>query len=128
MITESEKFKILIAEDNILNQQLLETLIKMKGWSATVANNGEEVIKICELQSFDLIFMDINMPVCDGLEATRSLRKLGIKTPVVAVSAFCNSEYRTLATKAGMNGFIAKPFKRQEIYTAVNKFCKVPCY
>ena len=112
----------------MLNQQLLKTLITMKGWKATVVSNGNEAIKQCAASPFDLIFMDIEMPVCDGLEATRSLRKLGVTTPIVAVSAFCSSEYKALSRQAGMNGFIAKPFKRQEIYTAVNKFCKAPCF
>ena len=128
MITEGEKLRILIAEDNALNQQLLKTLITMKGWKATVVSNGDEAIKQCTAKPFDLIFMDINMPFCDGLEATRALRNLGITTPIVAVSAFCNPEYKTLSKQAGMNGFIAKPFNRQEIYSTVSRFCKAPCF
>lgn len=113
--------KILVAEDNPINQQILETMIRLKKWDCTVVSNGREAVEAARTQKFDLIFMDLNMPVLDGIEATKEIRNHDTKTPIIAVTAYSDTTYREKTRLVGMNGFIPKPFTRNDIYNAVSQ-------
>ena len=101
---------ILVVEDNPINQAIMEELIKPLGARVSLADNGQEAVEAVERESFDLIFMDVQMPVLDGLEATRRIRaRIGADLPIVAVTANAMKEDCARCTAAGMNAYITKP-------------------
>lgn len=114
---------ILVVEDNPINQQIIRLMIDSLNWNCTTVNNGQEAVDITQQNKFDLIFMDLNMPVLDGIEATRVIRQYDKHTPIIAVTAYSGNYYRTETIKAGMNGFISKPFTRTDIYNMVQRQC-----
>lgn len=115
--------KILVAEDNPINQQIMEVVIRLKQWDCTIVSNGQEAVEATRDNKYDLIFMDLNMPVLDGIEATKAIRSHDQITPIIAITAYADSRYRKKAKEAGMNDFIPKPFTRENIYDAVARSC-----
>ncbi len=114
-------YRILIAEDQKENQLLLSQLMAAIGLESRVAENGEQCVRIFQEWHPDLIWMDRRMPVMDGMEATRQIRRLanGDKVKIVAVtaSAFKEQQQETLTT--GMDDFVTKPYRFQEIYDSL---------
>ena len=119
-----DSMKILVAEDNPINQQILEAMIRLRHWECKVVSNGKEAVEASQTDEFDLIFMDLNMPVLDGIEATKEIRHYNKSIPIIAVTAYTEECYREETIKAGMNGFISKPFTRKDIYDAVTESCQ----
>lgn len=107
--------KIIMAEDYPMNQLLANSLFKKWGISLTVVDNGRHLLNEIEKEKYDLILMDIQMPVMDGMETTRILRKQGVKTPIIAITAHAFKEEQNQCLKAGMNDFISKPFDEIEL-------------
>lgn len=107
---ESNPLDILIAEDNIINQKLIIRVLNKLGYQPDLANHGEEVLEMLAKKPYDLIFMDVQMPVMDGLEATRRVR-LDFKTQplIVAMTANAMTEDKENCLKAGMDDYISKP-------------------
>ncbi|KAF1854872.1 hypothetical protein Lal_00015444 [Lupinus albus] len=106
------KLRILVAEDNKVNQQVILGYLAHLGQDVALAENGEVALKLASVERFDLILMDMQMPVMDGIEATRRLRQSTLPsrdTPVVALTANASEEDRRLCLEAGMAGFHAKP-------------------
>ena len=105
--------RILVAEDNPVNQQLALHLLERRGHSATVAENGREALSAIEKHKFDLVLMDVQMPEMGGLEATRAIREreksTGRHLPVVAMTAHAMQGDRERCLEAGMDGYLAKP-------------------
>ena len=112
---------ILLAEDNALNQRLAVTLLTRMGHSVTVANDGREAVEQAVTGLFDLILMDVQMPEVDGLEATRRIiAEMGDARPrIVALTANALSEDRASTAAAGMDGYLAKPLRRDELAAAL---------
>ncbi len=113
---------ILIVEDNPVNQMLAVKILKLAGISTDVANDGQQAITKASNNSYDLILMDIQMPVMDGLEATRQLRQLP-KTkdiPIIAATANTMMDEIETAHKAGMNHYIAKPYSPATLIKAIS--------
>lgn len=110
---------VLLAEDNIVNQKLIEKLLKKTGVDVIIASDGIEACEYCERSTPDFVLMDINMPNRDGLEATDFLRKKGYNLPIYALTAETNEEdiNRTLA--AGCNGFLSKPINKTLLFRAL---------
>lgn len=107
---------ILLAEDNIINQKVALSLLKSLGYnSVDVVNNGKEAFDIVKTKNYDLIFMDIVMPIMDGNEATRLIRKKGIKTPIIAMTANVISKDIAESLKTGMNAYITKPVTKDRL-------------
>lgn len=100
--------KILIAEDTDSNFLLLSIILR-KEYTIVRANNGSEAVELCQTENPDMILMDIKMPVMDGLEATRKIRELGVKIPIVALTANAYDSDRDKAFEAGCNDYMAKP-------------------
>ena len=116
--------QILIAEDNQVNQKLICEFLNLSGLTALVANNGLEVLEILETCPIDVILMDIQMPIMDGIEATRRLR-LNEKyhnLPVIALTAGVTEAERERYFKVGMNDFIAKPVNPKVLITVLTKW------
>ena len=115
-----KKLRILLAEDNSLNQRVAKTMLEKQGFQVTIANNGKEAVELLTKQNFDLVLMDVQMPEMDGLEATRKIRQLGIKTPIVALTANAFEEDRKRCLEAGMDGYLSKPIKIKELLNIIS--------
>lgn len=117
--------KILIVEDNPLNQELLVELLRQKGNKVVVANNGkvaENILKSNHSKLFDLILMDIQMPVQDGYTTTRFIRQYDkyAKIPIIAVTANADKETQVLLAESGMNDYVLKPINASDLYTKIS--------
>ena len=106
---------IIMAEDYPMNRLLSKSLFKKWGLNLKIVNNGKELLKELEKNSYEIILMDIQMPEMGGLEATRILRKRGVKTPIIAITAHSFKQEQILCKKAGMNGFLSKPFEESDL-------------
>jgi CheY-like chemotaxis protein len=117
--------RILLAEDNPMNQKLAQYMLTKAGYHLVVANNGREAVEkfAAEPERYDLIFMDVHMPEVDGLEATRILRNRGYKDmPIIAMTADAMKEDRDKCLDCGMNDYMAKPIKREDVFAMVRKW------
>ncbi len=110
-----KNIKILLAEDNIINQRVAQTIFKNLGYEITIAHNGQDCVDKIKESEFDIIFMDIMMPEKDGLEATAEIRSGGYKLPIVAMTANAREEDKTKAFDSGMNHYLAKPVRIEQI-------------
>ena len=111
--------KILLAEDNRVNQLLVVRLLQGRGHQVIVVGDGQAALNALEEQSFDLILMDIQMPEMDGLEATRILREReqgGMPRPIIAMTAHAMKGDRDKCIEAGMSGYISKPIQPEELF------------
>lgn len=110
--------KILVVEDNIVNQKLIDFVLRKMQIKADIANNGKEAIELCEKNpAYDLIIMDLQMPIMDGYETTVYLReKMGLKTPIIAMTATALKEDQEKSAEVGMNDFMVKPFDFNDLY------------
>ena len=109
------KFDILIAEDNLINTRVLENILKKTGCSCDCCDNGQKAVQMSEQKKYDLILMDFQMPVLDGMEAALKIRSGGgpnKSTMIYAISADMAEDSRLKSGKSRMNGFILKPFVR----------------
>lgn len=119
--------RVLVVEDNEVNLFFIRTLLEKWGMVVTSAVNGEEALQCAYTQDFDLIFMDIQMPECDGLEATRRLRaweseKGRPAMSIVALSAFAFDHHRESALRVGMNAYLTKPFDLEDLMAVCHRF------
>lgn len=119
--------RILVVEDFKLNLILIQAFLNASCWCLTIANNGLEAVEFCKKQSFDLILMDMIMPVMDGNTATRAIRELEnsenrSKTPIIALTAHTCSEEVKECLVNGCDGYLAKPFTKQGLLTTMNQF------
>jgi CheY-like chemotaxis protein len=119
---------ILLAEDNVVNQQLVSSILKKKGHSLELARDGSEAVALASKGSFDLVFMDVQMPTVDGLEATRQIRRMEGETehrlPIVALTAHAWEEQKEECLAAGMDSFLSKPIDREALDDILDHFGK----
>ena len=114
--------KILIAEDNNLNQQLMSLYMKRLDWEFKVVSDGLQAVEACRNDSYDLILMDIDMPVLDGMEATKYIRLFNDFVPIIAITAYTDEAVRSEALQAGMNAFLEKPCSKNDILNIANEY------
>lgn len=111
---------ILVAEDNLVNQMLVTQLLSSWGHRFLLANNGREAVALYQKECFDVVLMDIQMPLMSGLETTRAIRVYAAKTgrhvPVVAMTASTKRYSRDACVTAGMDYYLSKPFRKQALY------------
>ena len=106
---------ILLVEDNYINQEVSREQLRHLGLSCTIAANGVEAIEKVDKESFDVILMDIQMPIMDGFEATKHIRQTHPTIPIIALSAAAMLEDQHMALDAGMNGHLSKPINTEEL-------------
>jgi CheY-like chemotaxis protein len=121
IIPDPHHTRILIVEDNMVNQKLIKRMLANLGYDAEVVNGGRECLEACGREQFDLILMDIQMPGMDGFEATEELRRLGDRVWIVALTAHVMIEDRERCFAAGMNDFLAKPIRLDALKAALAK-------
>ena len=122
----SRTLKILLAEDNLVNQKLATRLLEKRDHSVTVVLNGREALGALEKNSYDLVLMDMQMPEMDGFEAVRALREkeksTGKHQPVIAMTALAMADDREHCMAAGMDGHLSKPIRPQELDEILDEF------
>jgi CheY-like chemotaxis protein/anti-sigma regulatory factor (Ser/Thr protein kinase) len=121
--SENFPFDILIAEDNPMNQHVITHILKKMGYQPQLANNGQEAVEAANQKDYDIILMDMQMPVMDGLEATKIIRKTVTKQPVIiALTANAMADDEETCLKAGMDDYISKPVKLEELMSKLEKW------
>jgi signal transduction histidine kinase/DNA-binding response OmpR family regulator len=124
------KLRILLAEDNRVSQQLAARLLEKRGHTVVVAGNGREATIALEKQNFDLVLMDVEMPEMDGLEATAAIREKekgsGTHLPIVAMTAQAMTGDRERCLAGGMDDYISKPIRKEDLYEKVEQFAPEP--
>jgi signal transduction histidine kinase/ActR/RegA family two-component response regulator len=127
---DREHLRILLAEDNLVNQKLAFILLTKRGHTVTIADNGIRALEMLEAQPFDVVLMDIQMPEMDGLEATAEIRR-GEKgsqrhIPIIAMTAHTMTGDRERCLAIGMDRYISKPLRKDELLAAVEESLKTP--
>lgn len=121
---ESLNINVLVAEDNKMNVLILKKFFAKWNVKYKIAENGEQVLKILDKNDFDLILMDLQMPVLNGYEATKRIRKLPDQTksniPIIALTAFAQTDIKEKTKLYKMNGFMGKPFDPSELHALLN--------
>jgi two-component system, sensor histidine kinase and response regulator len=117
------KLKILLAEDNVVNQELARRLLEKSGHAVTVVGNGREALERLREQTYHLVLMDVQMPEMDGFEATAAIReqeaKCGGHLPIIAMTAHVMKGDRERCIERGMDEYVAKPIHKQKLYEAI---------
>ncbi|MDQ3534700.1 MAG: response regulator, partial [Bacteroidota bacterium] len=122
-INFQSNLKVLLVEDNIINQQLVKVILSKIGCIVILADNGKESIEILETGTFDLIIMDVQMPLMDGIETTKYIRKeLGLKIPIIGLSAHIYKDDIENCLNAGMNDYLGKPFSEKALMEKIYKW------
>lgn len=130
-IRESEnKLHILLVEDNLINRKLAVKMLETRGFTIKVASHGKDALSLLKDERFDLILMDVQMPVMDGLTATAEIRKLEMKTethiPIIALTAHAMDGDRERCLQAGMDDYVSKPFDAQEFFRVIDQVISSP--
>jgi PAS domain S-box-containing protein len=120
--------RILLVEDSVVNQKLAVALLGRAGHTITVADNGRIAVDRLKTDAFDIVLMDVQMPVMDGLEATAAIRarerQTGGHVPIIAMTAHAMKGDREQCLAAGMDGYVAKPIRSEELLAALEEFAK----
>ena len=123
---ERNRSRILLAEDNAINQTLALRLLEKRGYIVSIAGDGRQALEAFEKERFDLVLMDIQMPVMGGLEATAAIREFerpsGRHTPIIAMTAHALAGDEERYLSAGMDGYIAKPIRTSEMFATIERF------
>ncbi|WP_395044032.1 response regulator [Flavobacterium sp.] len=121
----NNSYRILVVEDNKINQVVTKKILESNNFKCTILDDGYAAINLLETEKFDVVLMDINMPIINGFETTKLIRKKGINIPIIALTAFDKQEITEEALSAGMNDIIIKPFESAKLFqviaTIINK-------
>lgn len=124
--TDFAAIKLLVAEDNEINQKLIRHLFKNWQLAYDMVSNGVEAVEALKRNSYDMILMDIQMPEMDGYTASRHIReKLNISTPIIAMTAHAFAGEREKCLSYGMNDYISKPIKEDKLHDLIAKFARI---
>jgi PAS domain S-box-containing protein len=120
---ELKNLRILLAEDNTVNQRITTRILEKLGWKVIIVSNGQEVLNILNHQTFDVILMDDNMPLLNGIETTQVIRReekqTGVHVPVIAMTANAMVGDRERYLASGMDGYVSKPVDRNLLYEEI---------
>jgi two-component system, sensor histidine kinase and response regulator len=119
--------RILLTEDNLINQRVASTLLQREGHEVFIANNGLEALDALDKRPFDLILMDVQMPQMDGLEATAAIRRMemgsGTRIPIIAMTAHAMADDRERCLAAGMDSYVSKPIDIHTLLETIEQWC-----
>lgn len=118
----NHSYKILVVEDNPINQIITRKIIEKNNYTCKVANDGFSAIEVLKEKEFDIILMDINMPVMNGFDTTKKIRSMGITIPVIALTAFDRDEIMDEALSCGVNDVLIKPFESEKLFKLIDSF------
>ncbi|MCU4155877.1 response regulator [Carboxylicivirga sp. A043] len=121
----TQPLKVLVAEDNVLNQRVAINLFGKIGHSIDLASNGLEAVNKMRQKKYDIVFMDVLMPQMDGIEAIQNMRKDEKSCPIIAMTASVDESERDRVLQAGMDDFITKPTKVEDLSRMIAKWCNV---
>lgn len=125
-IEDAGQVSILVAEDQPINMEIIVGILGLNGYRVTTASNGLEACEIFRKSKFDLIFMDVQMPEMDGIEATRQIRKIekasGSYTPIIAMTAHAMKGHKEHFIESGMDDYLEKPIKASIVFEMINKY------
>jgi CheY-like chemotaxis protein len=127
-VVARKNLRILIAEDNLSNREMMKLLLEHKNWNFDVVYNGRQVVEKFQEADYDLILMDVQMPEMDGFETTRAVRKIeedGKYTPILAVTAFYMEGYEKLCKLSGMDGYLEKPVNTDKFYHLIEELIRL---
>jgi CheY-like chemotaxis protein len=120
--------RALLVEDNPVNQQVVLRLLQKHGHRVTLASNGREALGALTEEEFDIVLMDVQMPVMTGLEATEAIRRTergsGRRIPIIAMTAHAMKGDRELCMASGMDGYLSKPIRLKDLLEALEKFAR----
>ncbi len=126
--SNQRSFRILVAEDNLVNQKVIRSLLVCVGHTVDIVVGGQEAVDAVNSHPYDLVIMDIHMPKMDGITATKLIRERGgngATIPIIAVTAKAMVGDREIYIAAGMNDFVSKPINTAELYEAIARRCGV---
>ena len=123
--------RILVVDDDLLNQRVMANLLKRKGWTTATACSGDECLEMASAESFDLVLLDIQMPGMDGFTTAQRLRQQEAergtpRTPIVALTALRQPDTRERCLQCGMDDHLTKPVNTQELYTSIQRVLDLP--
>ena len=127
-VIQEQHLKILLVEDNVVNQKVATRILEKLGYKTEIANNGLEAIEKIKLNDYDIVFMDLLLPVIDGLEATKRIRELlkGKRNPkVIAMTADTMVSNKEACVEAGMNDYVNKPIRVEELRDLLKKWQEI---
>lgn len=121
-----QDLSILVAEDNAINQRVAQIIFKNLGFEIDIAPNGQKAVSMAKEKEYDIVFMDIRMPIKTGFDATYEIRSLGLSMPIIALTANVSELDRTKAMEVGMNDFLSKPVRVDNIKNILIKWFSQP--
>lgn len=114
-------YKVLVVEDNKINQMVTKKILDKSNCVSTIVDDGYAAIEAVDKEFFDVILMDINMPLINGFETTRLIRKKGCIIPIIALTAFAKDEITEEALSVGINDILIKPFEAQKLTKMIER-------
>lgn len=118
-----DKIRVLVVEDNLLNQKLASFMLAGWGFQYDICSDGKQAIEHLKLNTYDLILMDIQMPEMNGYEATKYIREeLKLGMPIIATTSHSSPEEREKCLLSGMTDYLTKPIKEEELYNLVTNY------
>jgi CheY-like chemotaxis protein len=117
--------KVLVVEDNLINQELLSEILERLEYSVDVADNGKIAVDKVQTETYDLILMDLQMPEMDGIEATQHIREKFREVPIIAITASLLHSDHNKCSEAGMNGYLTKPYTFDQVKEILNKYLQI---
>lgn len=118
--TNASSYKILVVEDNKINQMVTRKIIEKNNYKCFVVDDGYAALEILDKENFDIVLMDINMPIINGFETTRMIRDKGIEVPIIALTAFDKDEITDEAKLSGMDDILIKPFEPVRLFQIIS--------
>ncbi|MBN2639979.1 MAG: response regulator [Bacteroidales bacterium] len=126
MVQDWSDKKILVAEDEFIGKKYLEKILSFQNAKVYFANNGEEAVEAVRNEDFDMILMDLKMPVKNGFDATREIKQMRPKIPVIAQTALAFPADKARAEESGCDDFIIKPIIRNELIAKISRLFEQP--
>ncbi|WP_442509595.1 ATP-binding protein [Novipirellula sp. SH528] len=125
--TASRPVRILVAEDGVINQEVIMGILEMQGYEVVVANDGVEAVELAKQNAFDICLMDVDMPRLDGIDATKLIREQACEAckhlPIIAMTAHSDDQIWESCEAAGMNGYLAKPIQPEMLFEMIERYC-----